>query len=64
MRRRCGQAALEGKINQFEAVRPALKQMKHVRIAQFKGGHAAFLEQPQRFIAEYLRFSFDNGLHG
>ena len=56
--------SMQDKINQFEAVRPALKQMKHVRIAQFKGGHAAFLEQPRRFIAEYLRFSFDNGLHG
>jgi hypothetical protein len=41
-----------------------LKKIKHARIAQFKGGHAAFLEQPQRYISEYLRFSFDNGLNG
>jgi pimeloyl-ACP methyl ester carboxylesterase len=56
--------SMQDKINLLSAVRPTLKQMKHVRIAQFKGGHAAFLEQPQRFIAEYLRFMFDNGLHG
>lgn len=56
--------SMQDKINLFSAVRPTLKQMKHVRIAQFKGGHAAFLEQPQRFISEYLRFIFDNGLYG
>ena len=56
--------SMQDKINLFSAVRPTLKQMKHVRIAQFKGGHAAFLEQPQRFVSEYLRFIFDNGLHG
>jgi pimeloyl-ACP methyl ester carboxylesterase len=55
--------SMQDKINLFSAVLPALKQMKHVRIAQFKGGHAAFLEQPQRFISEYLRFIFENGLH-
>jgi pimeloyl-ACP methyl ester carboxylesterase len=56
--------SMQDKINLFSAVRPTLKKIKRVRIAKFKGGHAAFLEQPQRFIAEYLRFSFDNGLHG
>jgi 4,5:9,10-diseco-3-hydroxy-5,9,17-trioxoandrosta-1(10),2-diene-4-oate hydrolase len=56
--------SMQDKLNLFSAVQPTLKQIKHVRIAQFKGGHAAFLEQPQRFISEYLRFSFDNGLHG
>jgi hypothetical protein len=54
---------MQDKINLFSAVQPALKKIKHVRIAKFKGGHAAFLEQPQRFISEFLRFCFDNGLH-
>ena len=54
--------SMQDKANLFLAARPTLKQMKNVRIAQFKGGHAAFLEQPQRFISEYLRFIFDNGL--
>ena len=55
--------SMQDKINQFKAVEPALKQLKHARVARFKGGHAAFLEQPQSFIAEYLRFTFDNRLY-
>lgn len=31
--------------------RPAIKQLKHARLSTFTGGHSAFLEQPEAFVA-------------
>lgn len=36
---------------------PAIKAMKHVRLSEFAGGHAAFLEQPDEFAAAFLAFA-------
>lgn len=31
--------------------RPAIKQLKHAQLSTFRGGHSAFLEQPEAFVA-------------
>ncbi len=36
---------------------PCIKQIKNATVAKFDGGHAAFLEQPDRFVEEFLKFS-------
>ena len=36
--------------------RPAIKQLKHAQLSTFRGGHSAFLEQPEAFVAGLLNF--------
>jgi pimeloyl-ACP methyl ester carboxylesterase len=36
---------------------PCIRKMKNAQVTMFKGGHAAFLEQPQEFAKEFLRFA-------
>lgn len=35
---------------------PCIRRMKNAMVTPFEGGHAAFLEQPQEFVKEFLRF--------
>ncbi len=44
------------KINQFSVVEPTIRRMKRARVAKFKGGHAAFLEQPELFVRQFQTF--------
>lgn len=37
--------------------RPAIRKMQHATLITFKGGHAAFLEQPEAFVASFLQFT-------
>lgn len=36
---------------------PCIRQMKNAQVTMFKGGHAAFLEQPQEFVDGFLKFA-------
>lgn len=36
---------------------PCIRKMKHAHVTTFKGGHAAFIEQPQEFVEEFVKFS-------
>ena len=36
---------------------PCIRNMKNAQVTMFKGGHAAFLEQPQEFIDGFLKFA-------
>jgi 4,5:9,10-diseco-3-hydroxy-5,9,17-trioxoandrosta-1(10),2-diene-4-oate hydrolase len=36
---------------------PFIRKMKNARVTLFKGGHAAFLEQPREFIDAFLSFT-------
>ena len=42
--------------------RPAIRRMKNASVTVFRGGHAAFLEQPGEFAAAFMRFAEDRGL--
>ena len=48
--------AMGDKINQFSVNEPTIRLMKRARVAKFKGGHAAFLEQPELFIRQFQTF--------
>jgi pimeloyl-ACP methyl ester carboxylesterase len=48
--------AMYDRINLFRASKATIAQMKTARVAKFNGGHAAFLEQPRQFFAEFDRF--------
>jgi pimeloyl-ACP methyl ester carboxylesterase len=39
------------------ACMPCIRQMKNASVSKFKAGHAAFLEQPQQFVREFLQFA-------
>jgi 4,5:9,10-diseco-3-hydroxy-5,9,17-trioxoandrosta-1(10),2-diene-4-oate hydrolase len=49
--------AMQDRINQFKLSKPTIEKMREAHLSQFQGGHAAFLEQPQQFMAEFLRFA-------
>jgi pimeloyl-ACP methyl ester carboxylesterase len=49
--------AMQDWINSFAAAEPTIRQMKHTRVAEFQGGHAAFLERPEQFAAIFDRFA-------
>jgi len=49
--------AMQDRINLFNLSKPTIEKMKQAHLSQFQGGHAAFLEQPQQFMAEFLRFA-------
>jgi 4,5:9,10-diseco-3-hydroxy-5,9,17-trioxoandrosta-1(10),2-diene-4-oate hydrolase len=36
---------------------PAIAHLKNARVTRFRGGHSAFLERPQRFTKEFLKFT-------
>lgn len=36
---------------------PCIRKMKNARVTTFKGGHAAFLEQPQQFVEAFVKFA-------
>jgi pimeloyl-ACP methyl ester carboxylesterase len=55
--------AMQDRINLFKGAKPTIEKMKQASLSQFQGGHAAFLEQPQQFIAEFLRFAFKHRLN-
>jgi pimeloyl-ACP methyl ester carboxylesterase len=44
------------RINQLRRCRPAIRQFPHARLETFRGGHAAFLEDPDAFVAALDRF--------
>lgn len=44
------------RINQLRRCRPAIAQFPSARLETFRGGHAAFLEDPEAFIAAMERF--------
>jgi pimeloyl-ACP methyl ester carboxylesterase len=48
--------AMHDRINSFARSAPVIAKMKRARVVKFNGGHAAFLEQPRRFLAEFFRF--------
>ena len=48
--------AMQDRINAFKASQATIAQMKNARVVKFDGGHAAFLEQPRQFVAEFDRF--------
>jgi 4,5:9,10-diseco-3-hydroxy-5,9,17-trioxoandrosta-1(10),2-diene-4-oate hydrolase len=53
-----------GDINRISMSAATIAGMKTARVEKFKGGHAAFLEQPQEFIAAFDRFvgELDSGV--
>ena len=48
--------AMHDRINSFARSAPVIARIKRARVVKFNGGHAAFLEQPRRFFAEFCRF--------
>ena len=44
------------RINQLKRCRPAIEQFPNARLETFRGGHAAFLEDPEAFGAALERF--------
>jgi pimeloyl-ACP methyl ester carboxylesterase len=36
---------------------PCIRQLKHATVTKFDAGHAAFLEQPEAFVREFLKFA-------
>ena len=53
--------AMHDRINQFKASEATIARMKQARVVKFNGGHAAFLEQPRQFVAEFDRFIAEIG---
>jgi 4,5:9,10-diseco-3-hydroxy-5,9,17-trioxoandrosta-1(10),2-diene-4-oate hydrolase len=45
------------KVISLARCRPAIAEMKHATVTEFRGGHAAFLEQPQAFAEAFVRFA-------
>lgn len=39
------------------ACMPCIRQLKNASVSKFEAGHAAFLEQPQQFVREFLQFA-------
>jgi pimeloyl-ACP methyl ester carboxylesterase len=48
--------AMGDRINQLKRCRPAIQQFPNARLETFRGGHAAFLEDPDAFVAALDRF--------
>jgi len=48
--------AMQDKINVFKVSQANIARMRQARVVKFNGGHAAFLEQPRQFLAEFDRF--------
>jgi 4,5:9,10-diseco-3-hydroxy-5,9,17-trioxoandrosta-1(10),2-diene-4-oate hydrolase len=48
--------AMHDRINPFARSASAIAKMKRARVVKFNSGHAAFLEQPRQFTAEFCRF--------
>lgn len=48
--------AMHDRINLFKASQASIAKMRQARVVKFDGGHAAFLEQPRQFVAEFDRF--------
>ena len=44
------------RINQLRRCRPAIARFPNARLETFRGGHAAFLEDPDAFTAALERF--------
>ncbi len=49
--------AMDDKVLPLNFAIDTIKAMKHATISRFVGGHAAFLEQPARFAAEFRKFA-------
>jgi pimeloyl-ACP methyl ester carboxylesterase len=49
--------AMQDRIDSFAATEPTIRQMKRAQVAEFQGGHAAFLERPEQFAAIFDRFA-------
>jgi 4,5:9,10-diseco-3-hydroxy-5,9,17-trioxoandrosta-1(10),2-diene-4-oate hydrolase len=54
--------AMYDRINPFKASQATIAKMKRARVVKFNGGHAAFLEQPRQFFAEFDRFIAETGV--
>ena len=49
--------ARKDKVIPLTACMPCIRQMKHASVTKFDAGHAAFLEQPEEFVREFLKFA-------
>jgi 4,5:9,10-diseco-3-hydroxy-5,9,17-trioxoandrosta-1(10),2-diene-4-oate hydrolase len=49
--------AMDDRIVSFSLVTDIIKTIKRATVRKFAGGHAAFLEQPARFEAEFRKFA-------
>ena len=45
------------KVVPLAACMPCIRQMKNAYVTKFEAGHAAFLEQPELFVREFLDFA-------
>jgi 4,5:9,10-diseco-3-hydroxy-5,9,17-trioxoandrosta-1(10),2-diene-4-oate hydrolase len=48
--------AMGDRINRLKRCRPAIQRFPNARVETFRGGHAAFLEDPDAFVAALERF--------
>jgi pimeloyl-ACP methyl ester carboxylesterase len=49
--------ARKDKVIPLKVCLPAIGRMKHASLRKFEAGHAAFLEQPDQFTGEFLKFT-------